>query len=231
MRETLSGIAGEVIACRACPRLVEYRERVAREKRRAYRDCPYWGRPVPAFGGAGARLILVGLAPGAHGSNRTGRMFTGDASGETLFAALHRHGFASRPRSLARDDGLRLADCFITAAVRCAPPGNKPSRTEFAACKPFLRRELALLRRGRIYVALGRLAYDALLEVLGELSPLPAQPRPRFAHGALHACAGGHRALLCSYHPSRQNTQTGRLTPEMLDAVFARARRLIDGEA
>ncbi len=231
MRDTLRKIETEVIACRACPRLVEHRERVAREKRRAYRACPYWGRPVPAFGGAQARLILVGLAPGAHGSNRTGRMFTGDASGETLFTALHRHGFASRASSLARDDGLRLTDCFITAAVRCAPPGNKPNRDEFTACRPFLRRELTLLRRGRLFLALGRLAFDALVDVFGELGWPLAQPRPRFAHGALHACAGGGRALLCSYHPSRQNTQTGRLTPEMFDGIFAQARRLLDRDA
>ncbi len=227
MGDSLSRVAADVIGCRACPRLVDHRERVAREKRAAYRDCGYWGRPVPAWGAAGARLILVGLAPGAHGSNRTGRMFTGDASGDTLFAALHRYGFASAARAIARDDGLELLDCFITAAVRCAPPGNKPERAEFAACRPFLLRELALLQRGRVYVALGRLAFDALLGAFGRQGWALAEPRPRFAHGAAYACVYGRRVILCSYHPSRQNTQTGRLTPAMFRRVFARARRLL----
>jgi uracil-DNA glycosylase family 4 len=227
LRDSLRRVAADVVACRACPRLVEHRERVAREKRAAYRECAYWGRPVPAFGEARARLILVGLAPGAHGSNRTGRMFTGDASGETLFEALHRFGFASSPRSTARDDGLRLDDCFITAAVRCAPPGNKPDRAEFAACLPFLLRELAVLRRGRVYIALGRLAFDSLLAAFARQGWPLADPRPRFAHGATHAAAGGRRILLCSYHPSRQNTQTGRLTPAMFHRVFERAQRLL----
>jgi len=244
LKDSQRRIDREVVGCRACPRLVAHREEVARVKRRAYRDADYWGRPVPAFGTTRARLVLVGLAPGAHGSNRTGRMFTGDSSGDTLFAALHAHGFASRPAATGRRDGLRLHDCFITAAVRCAPPGNKPSAEELAACRPYLLRELRLLTRARIYLALGKLAFDALLKALPwvNLTASGAGPaaavRPRFVHGAaypLRAAGGAYplraaggasceRWLLCSYHPSRQNTQTGRLTAQMFDAVFARAR-------
>lgn len=227
MRDSLRRVAADVIACRACPRLVEHRERVAREKRAAYRDCSYWGRPVPAWGEASARLILVGLAPGAHGSNRTGRMFTGDASGDTLFAALHRYGFASSPRALARNDGLQLTDCFITAAVRCAPPGNKPDRAESSACQPFFLRELALLHHGQVYLALGRFAFDALLRAFAHQGWALTDSRPRFAHGAAFPGADRRRTILCSYHPSRQNTQTGRLTPVMFQRIFAHARRLL----
>lgn len=228
MPDSLSQIEADVVACRACPRLVEHRERVAREKRAAYRDQDYWGRPVPGFGDPRARLILVGLAPGAHGSNRTGRMFTGDASGETLFAALHQFGFASSPHATGRGDGLSLSDCFITAAVRCAPPGNKPQRQEYAACAPFFLRELRLLTEAKIYVALGRIAFDALLRHLPEIGGGFEGPKPSFGHGAHCAIAGLGRELLCSYHPSRQNTQTGRLTTAMFHRVFRRARREID---
>jgi uracil-DNA glycosylase family 4 len=228
LADDLNRLEQEVVACRRCPRLVEHRERVAREKRRAYRDEVYWGRPVPGVGDGRARLVLVGLAPGAHGSNRTGRMFTGDASGDTLFPALHRYGFASSPSAVSRDDGLELRDCFITAAVRCAPPGNRPAREEIAACVPYLERELRLLHRARIYLALGRVAYDVLLRTLTELGCPPLEARPRFAHGAHFGLASGRGELLCSYHPSRQNTQTGRLTPAMFARVFARARRVLD---
>lgn len=226
--DTLKQIEREVIQCRACPRLVAHREKIAREKRAAYRDQEYWGRPVPGFGDVRARLVLVGLAPGAHGSNRTGRMFTGDASGDTLFAALHQFGFASHPQATGREDGLTLQDCFITAAVRCAPPGNKPVREEYAACAPFLVRELRLLTRARIYVALGRIAFDALVRHLPEIGGTFSSRKPLFAHGAHSAIDGLERELLCSYHPSRQNTQTGRLTPVMFQRIFRRARREIE---
>ena len=228
MTETLRRISTEVIHCRACPRLVAYRERVAREKRRAYRDREYWGRPVPGFGDAEARLIIVGLAPGAHGSNRTGRMFTGDSSGDTLYAALHPFRFASQPHSISRDDGLKLTDSFITAAVRCAPPENRPAPDEFAACLPFLVRELRLLRRARVYLALGHAAFGALtraLPAVGVTMPKAA----RFKHGARISLGDGSRWLLCSYHPSRQNTQTGRLTTPMFHSVFRKARTLTGG--
>jgi uracil-DNA glycosylase len=223
----LRRVTGEIVRCRLCPRLVEYRERVAREKRRAYRDCEYWGRPVPGFGEPRARLVIVGLAPGAHGANRTGRVFTGDASGETLFPALHEFGFATRPRAVSRDDGLRLIDCYINAAVRCAPPGNRPAPDEFERCRPYLVRELRLLRAARIYLALGRAAHAALLKTLAEIGVALPRPAPRFGHGALAPLDDGARWLLASYHPSRQNTQTGRLTPPMFRAIFRRARRLL----
>ncbi len=224
MGDNLKELNSEVIACRRCPRLVAHREEVALVKRRAYRDQPYWGKAVPAFGSTRARLVLVGLAPGAHGSNRTGRMFTGDSSGDTLYAALHKYGFASQPRAEGRRDGLKLIDCFITAAVRCAPPGNKPTRAEFAACHPFFLRELRRLKRARVYVALGRLAFDALLRALPEVGFSVTEQKPQFGHEAAFEVNPGSRLLLCSYHPSRQNTQTGRLTPVMFDRVWARAR-------
>ncbi len=226
--DTLKKITAEVVACRACPRLTEHREMVARVKRRAYRDCDYWGRPVPGFGDPRARLVLVGLAPGAHGSNRTGRMFTGDASGDTLFEALHTFDFASQPVAKSRDDGLTLTDCFITAAVRCAPPGNKPTREERECCMPYLLRELRVLTHARIYLALGRFAFDVLRAALPEIGKPLRDPRPAFAHGALLAIEPGETCVLCSYHPSRQNTQTGRLTRQMFHAVFRRVLRLVD---
>ncbi len=229
MSDTFARIEREIIRCRSCPRLVEYREKVAREKRRAYRNCEYWGRPVPGFGDPGARLVLVGLAPGAHGSNRTGRMFTGDASGDTLFEALHAHGFASSPEARGREDGLELRDCFITAAVRCAPPGNRPLRDEHERCFPFLLREMRLLRGARVYMALGRVGFDALRRVLPMIGMEPMPSASRFGHGTAFPIDGGRRELLCSYHPSRQNTQTGRLTRGMVHAVFRRVRRCLDG--
>lgn len=188
-------------------------------KRRAYRDQEYWGRPVPGFGDPAARLLIVGLAPGAHGANRTGRMFTGDRSGEWLYRALYENGFANQPASVARGDGLELRDCYITAAARCAPPDNKPLPGEVENCRPWLRDELALLPGVRVTVALGRLAFDAIQRATGE------KCGTAFAHDAVHELGG--RPLITSYHPSQQNTSTGRLTREMLDAVFARARRML----
>jgi uracil-DNA glycosylase len=221
----LSALAAEIARCRACPRLVAWREEVARTKRRAYLAERYWGRPVAGFGDPRARIALVGLAPGAHGANRTGRMFTGDGSGTFLYAALHRAGLASQPTSVSRDDGLALDDAFITAACRCVPPANRPLPAELARCAPFLDRELSALSRLRVVVALGAIAWNAMLAALARAGHAVPRPAPRFGHGAAFAPPGAP-ALLGSYHPSRQNTQTGRLTPEMLDAVLARAVEL-----
>ncbi len=218
-----------MVRCARCPRLVAHRETVARIRKREFRDQPYWGRPVPSFGDPAARLLVVGLAPAAHGANRTGRMFTGDASGAWLYAALHRFGFADRAVSVHRDDGLRLIDCYITAALRCAPPGNRPTREELDRCRPYLERELAALDRVRVVVVLGRIAWEAWLRASAWWTRLGPAGRPRFAHGAEAVLPDG-RVLLCSFHPSRQNTNTGRLTRAMWEAVFARARELI-GEA
>ncbi len=211
-----------MIHCTACPRLVAWRERVAREKRAAYRNETYWGRPVPGFGDPNARLVILGLAPGAHGSNRTGRVFTGDDSGHFLYAALYRAGFASQPKSVSRDDGMVLTDCRICSPVRCAPPDNKPTPEEFRTCRPWFEAELALLPKRRVTLAQGHLAHAAFLRSMG-LKP-SAYP---FAHGAEHLLPDG-TWLLCAYHVSRQNTQTGRLTPALFDAVLARARELIE---
>ncbi|HXE31050.1 MAG TPA: uracil-DNA glycosylase [Terriglobales bacterium] len=208
----------EVASCRQCPRLAAYGAQVAQQRRKAFADEVYWGRPVPSFGDPRARILLLGLAPAAHGAHRTGRMFTGDRSGDFLFAALHRAGLASSPLSRGRGDGLRLRDVFITASARCAPPGNRPTPEEFAACRPFLLRELALLHRLRVIVCLGALAHRQLLAALRQRAPA------RFGHGAEFA-VGGWRGLDC-YHPSQQNTFTGRLTPAMLDAVLQRAQAL-----
>ncbi len=219
----------KVITCRACPRLVAWREEVARTKRRAYQGWEYWGRPVPGFGDREARLLIVGLAPGAHGANRTGRMFTGDDSGAWLMRALHRFGFANQPTTERRDDGLRLHDAYITAVVRCVPPKNRPTAQEIANCRPFLQREIELLTRVRVTVALGRIAFDGYLAALRGMGH--DLPRYRFGHGALYHLPGGLPCLLASYHPSRQNTQTGRLTEAMLDAIFERARALVEGDS
>jgi uracil-DNA glycosylase family 4 len=216
-----------VIGCHACPRLVRWRERVAREKRRAFRAWDYWGRPVPGFGDPEARLLIVGLAPAAHGANRTGRMFTGDQSGDWLYAALHRVGFASAAESVAQDDGLTLTDCYITAAARCAPPDNRPTAAELARCRPYLSAEIALLQRVTLVMVLGRVAHEAWLRAAGWWGALPPSRRPAFAHGVLAALPDGVR-LLSAYHPSRQNTNTGRLTRAMWHAVFRRARALLD---
>jgi len=224
----LEVVQAEVMACRRCPRLVEYRERVAREKVRRYRDEEYWGKPIPGLGDPNARLLLVGLAPAAHGGNRTGRIFTGDRSGDFLYRALHRAGFANQPWSRHRDDGLALRGCYITAAVRCAPPGNKPTRTELTTCRPYLVEEIRLLRSLRVVVPLGRIAFDAFLRAWGDSGRTLPAPRPAFAHGAMRELPGGV-FLLASYHPSQQNTQTGRLTSPMFQRIFARVRRVLAG--
>ncbi len=222
MTDTWDTLTHDIITCRRCPRLVAWREEVARVKRRAFRDADYWGKPVPGFGDPDARLVIIGLAPGAHGSNRTGRMFTGDSSGDTLYAALHRAGFASQPTATARDDGLTLYDAFITAVGRCAPPENKPAPQELTNCRPFLARELALLHQARVVLALGRIAFDGYLALLREQGvEVPALP---FAHGVTYSLPAPYPTLVASYHPSRQNTQTGRLTPAMFDAVFEHIR-------
>ena len=215
----------EVIACTRCPRLVAHCRRVAQEKRRAYRDWQYWGRPVPGFGDPGARVLILGLAPGAHGSNRTGRMFTGDGSGNFLYPVLHQAGFASQPEAAERNDGLRLRGAYITAAVRCAPPGNKPLPAELARCAPFLEREVAGLKDVRVVVALGKVAFDAYLGLLQRAGVIPNRRGLRFAHGARYRLPGG-QTLLTSYHPSQQNTNTGKLTRKMFLKVFRDAARL-----
>jgi len=223
-RDSLAGLTREITACRACPRLVDWREHVAREKRASFRDEEDWGRPVPGLGDPAARVLIVGLAPAAHGGNRTGRVFTGDRSGDWLFGSLHRTGYANQPVSTTSEDGLRLRDAYVAAAVRCAPPANKPTPEERDRCLPYLARELALLDRVRVIVALGGFAYDALRRTLAlGAVPLPA-PRPRFGHGV--EVATPRATVLCSYHPSQQNTFTGKLTEPMLDAIFDRAREL-----
>jgi uracil-DNA glycosylase family 4 len=220
-RVALDRLAGEVAACRACPRLVEWREEVARTKRASFRDEEYWGRGVPGFGDPAARLLVVGLAPAAHGANRTGRMFTGDRSGEWLYRAMWRAGFASQPDAVSRDDGLELRGAWVTSPVKCAPPANRPTPEERDRCRPFLLRELELLDEVRVVVALGGFGFDQAVRFLG------APGRPRFGHG-VEVELPGARTLLGCYHVSQQNTFTGRLTEEMLDAVFARARQLCD---
>lgn len=221
----LERLQRRVIACRRCPRLVRYCQTIARKKRRAYRDWEYWGRPNPSFGEPRAGLLLLGLAPAAHGGNRTGRMFTGDRSGDFLYSALYRAGFANQPTSVRRDDGLTLRDCYITATLRCAPPANKPRPNELANCRPYLERELELLRNVRVVLALGRIAFDSYLRLLREKGLIPCRKPYRFAHGAEYALPGALPRLFASYHPSQQNTLTGRLTRAMLDGVLRRIRR------
>lgn len=211
----ISDLEETITACRRCPRLVAWQEQVAREKRRAYRDQEYWGKPVPGFGDPSARLLIVGLAPGAHGSNRTGRMFTGDASGDFLYPALYRAGFANQPRASHREDGLTLNDCFISAVGRCAPPDNKPTRDEIANCLPYLKQEMDLLSNLQGIVALGSIAFNETLSLLGLKSTGYA-----FGHGYFYQPGGGLPWILTSYHPSRQNTQTGRLTVDMFDTIW-----------
>jgi uracil-DNA glycosylase family 4 len=224
----LSVFNSELIACQRCPRLVAYREQIGREKRRAFLDWDYWSRPVPGFGDPAARVLLLGLAPGAHGSNRTGRMFTGDASGRFLFDVLHASGFASQPTGTHRDDGLQLTDCYITAAVRCVPPENKPLPDEIANCAQFLDRELALLKNVRVVIALGRIGFDAYLNYLKRRGVLKSKGGYVFGHGRHYDMPDG-RVLLASYHPSNQNTQTGKLTREMFLQIFRTARHLAEG--
>ncbi len=217
----LARLERDVISCRSCPRLVDWRELVAVEKRAAYRDEEYWGRPIPGFGDPDARIVVLGLAPAAHGANRTGRVFTGDRSGDWLFRAMHRAGLANQAESVSVDDGLELFDAWVTAAVKCAPPANKPTPDERDACAPFLEREFAALGRVRVVVCLGQFGYQAACAHFG------VRPRPKFGHGVEVAVPGGP-TLICSFHPSQQNTFTKRLTEPMLDSVFSRAAVLAD---
>jgi uracil-DNA glycosylase family 4 len=219
----LETLERRITRCRRCPRLVAWREHVAREKRAAFADEEYWGRPAPGFGDPAARIYVLGLAPAAHGANRTGRIFTGDRSGDWLFAAMHRAGLANQPQSVSRDDGLRLRDAFVAAAVRCAPPANRPTPGERDNCLPYAAQELELLDSVRVIVCLGAFAWDAGCRLLA------LRPRPRFGHGAEHTPGRGRPALLGCFHPSQQNTFTGKLTAAMLDEVFARAKALAEG--
>ncbi len=227
-RAALAALSAEIVACVRCPRLVWWRESVAVEKVARYRDEEYWGRPLPGFGDPDARILIVGLAPAAHGGNRTGRVFTGDRSGDFLWSALHAVGMADRPASRRADDGLTLTDCYIAAAVRCAPPANKPTIEERDNCAPYLIRELELLDRVTVLVPLGQYGWDAALRSVAALG-WPARPKPRFGHGA--EASVGPYTLVGSFHPSQQNTFTGRLTAPMLEAVLARAGELVEGAA
>jgi uracil-DNA glycosylase family 4 len=221
--DSLARVTDEVVNCRACPRLVAWRELVAREKRASFRDEVYWGRPVPGFGDPEARLLIVGLAPAAHGGNRTGRVFTGDRSGDWVFRALWRAGFANQPTSISTDDGRRLTGAWVAAVVRCAPPANKPAPDERDRCVSYLVREMALLPQLGVIVALGQFAYDAVCRIYA------VRPRPRFGHGVEVPLPDG-TTLICSYHPSQQNTFTGTLTEPAFDAVFARAAELVTAD-
>ncbi len=225
MASALAVLNEEVVNCTQCPRLVAYREQVGRERRRAYRDCEYWARPVPGFGDPHARVLVLGLAPGAHGSNRTGRPFTGDASGKFMYPILHKVGFASQPNAEHRDDGLKLTGCYITAAVRCAPPDNKPLPSELANCAPFLDRELRILKNVKVVVALGKIGFDAYLNHLKRNNVLRNKAEYTFAHAARYSVPNGG-TLLASYHPSNQNTATGKLSAAMFEAVFREARKI-----
>jgi uracil-DNA glycosylase family 4 len=215
----------QIVACHQCPRLVEHRAHIAHVKRRAFRDCDYWAKPVPGFGDPRARLLLIGLAPGAHGANRTGRVFTGDSSGVFLYKVMYDTGFASKPTSTSRDDGLTLIDAYINAAVRCVPPDNKPLPEEIRNCRPYLERELELLKDVRVVVALGKLAFDAYLAILRDQGKIARRADFVFAHDRAHRTGPGHPVLISSYHPSQQNTSTGKLTETMFRAVFLRARK------
>jgi len=222
---TLSVLNHEIIHCTKCPRLVEYREHIGREKRRAYREHDYWARPVPGFGDPKARVLILGLAPGAHGSNRTGRPFTGDRSGDFMYPILYKVGFASQPTATDRTDGLKLIDCYITAAVRCAPPDNKPLPSELANCAPYLDRELAIVKRVNVVVALGKIAFDSYLNLLRRDGVIASRAGYIFRHAAEYPMPNGI-TLLASYHPSNQNTATGKLTAKMFENVFRRAREI-----
>ena len=216
----------EIVACRKCSRLVVYREKVAQEKRRAFRDWTYWGKPVPGFGDPHAQLLILGLAPAAHGGNRTGRVFTGDRSGDFLFAALYRAGFANQPTSVRRDDGLQLKNAYVAATIRCAPPANKPLPSELANCRDYLLRELEILQP-RAVLALGKIAWDAYLEILKQRGAIASRAAYPFSHGAEAELPAGNARLFGVYHPSQQNTQTGRLTPAMYTEVFSRIQRFL----
>ena len=225
MKSPLQVLNQEVIACVACPRLVEYRERIGREKRRAYKDHDYWAKPVPGFGDTNAKVLILGLAPGAHGSNRTGRPFTGDGSGYFMYPVLHQTGFASQTTATHRDDGLALKDAYITAAARCAPPLNKPTPEELGNCAPFLDREIAMLKDLRVVVPLGKIGFDAYLRHLKRTGAITSAAPYVFSHGAEYKMPNGIY-LLASFHPSMQNTNTGRLTEKMFAEIFKRARKL-----
>lgn len=220
----LKVIQQHVVACRLCPRLRLYCEQVAHEKRRAYRDQEYWGKPVPSFGDPRAQVLIIGLAPAAHGGNRTGRMFTGDRSGDFLYRALYQTGFASQPESVSRDDGLQLVNAYITAPVRCAPPDNKPLPDEIRTCKQYLEHELSVLSELRVVVVLGQIAMNVYLSILKERGEIRSRTAFLFGHNAEHVIAPGRPILICSYHPSQQNTSTGKLTENMLREVFEKAR-------
>jgi uracil-DNA glycosylase family 4 len=224
--ETLDALHRAIVRCDACPRLVAWRREVAERKRRSYASDVYWGRPVPGFGDSEARLVVLGLAPGAHGANRTGRVFTGDRSGDFLYAALHRAGLANQPTASSAADGLRLRGAYVSVAVRCVPPGNRPNPDEIARCAPFLDRELEALPRARVVLALGAIAHQAYLGYLQRRGIALPRPAPRFAHGAELLGTGEHPRLVASYHVSQQNTQTGRLTPGMFDRMVQRALEL-----
>jgi len=225
---TLKILQNGIVNCQKCPRLREHCALIAQTRRRAYREWEYWGKPVPAFGDPMARILILGLAPGAHGSNRTGRMFTGDRSGEILYRVLHRTGFASQPESHSREDGLSLHDVYITAAVHCAPPGNKPTPEEIGNCRPFLERELDLLRNVKVVVALGKIAFDTYLGILKARGVISSRAGFVFGHNRRFQTARGYPVLISSYHPSQQNTSTGKLTERMLTDVFRAARRAAD---
>jgi len=227
LRSPFLQLEREIVQCRLCPRLVAHREEIGRVRRRAYRDQEYWSKPVPGFGDPAARLLIIGLAPGAHGANRTGRMFTGDRSGDFLYRALYEAGFANQPSSVSREDGLLLCDAYIAAPVRCVPPDNKPTLEEIHTCRPFLERELALLKRVQLVVALGGIAFESYLAILRERGQIKVRSAFRFKHGSSFATHEGGPLVLASYHPSQQNTSTGRLTAEMLTAIFHEARRLL----
>ena len=226
----LEELQQQIIVCTRCPRLVRYCRKVAKEKRRMYRDWEYWGKPIPSFGDPNAELLILGLAPAAHGANRTGRMFTGDRSGEFLYRQLYGAGFATQGTAVSRDDGLELRNCYITASLRCAPPKNKPLPSEAQNCQPYLEAELQLLTRVRAVLVLGRIAFETYLRVLATQSEdFPPRSTFTFAHGAHFALPGGLPRLFCSYHPSQQNTQTGRLTPKMFRKVLAEIRDFLAG--
>jgi uracil-DNA glycosylase family 4 len=226
-RAQLRVLNEEIVSCRKCPRLVKYREKIAREKRRAYREWEYWGKPVPGFGDSSAQLLILGLAPAAHGANRTGRMFTGDRSGDFLYAALHKAGFADQPTSLHREDGLQLINAYIAATCRCAPPDNKPLPREILNCRSYLEREIEILKPKAI-LALGKIAWDGYLDILKQRGLINSRALYKFAHGAEAEVAPGTPRLFSVYHPSQQNTQTGRVTPAMYASVLSRIRRFLE---
>jgi uracil-DNA glycosylase len=226
MSSSLVQLNQEIVSCTKCSRLISYCQKIGREKRRAYMDWEYWAKPVPGFGEANARVLILGLAPGAHGSNRTGRPFTGDGSGYFMYPVLHKAGFASQPTATHRGDGLRLKDAYITAAVRCAPPQNKPTPEEIANCSAFLDRELAMLKRIKIVIALGRIGFEAYLNYLKRHGVITSKSEYQFGHGLEYEMPDG-RLLICSYHPSMQNTLTGKLTEKMFLQIFLRARKLL----